>query len=89
MALGATRADILNQLLVEALVLSLAGSVIGVALGSIGSLVFFRLSQVTTAVSLVSVVASVGFAALTGVFFGYYPARRAAALNPAEALSHA
>ena len=88
MSLGATQRDILNQFLTEALFLSLAGSVIGVLLGSIGAYLFATLAKMAAPVSALSIAASVAFAAFTGIFFGYYPARRAAALNPAEALSY-
>jgi len=86
MAIGARGRDVLLQFLVEAVVLSLFGGSIGIALG-------FALSQgVTlwmswpTAVSPQAVLVAFGFAAMTGVFFGFYPARKAAALDPIDAL---
>ena len=86
MAIGARGRDVLLQFLVEAVVLSLFGGTIGIALG-------FALSQgVTfwmnwpTAVSPQAVVVAFGFAAMTGIFFGFYPARKAAALDPIDAL---
>jgi putative ABC transport system permease protein len=86
MAIGARGRDVLLQFLVEAIVLSLVGGGIGIALG-------FGVAQgVTlwqgwpTAVSPNSVLVAFGFAAMTGVFFGFYPARKAAALDPIDAL---
>jgi putative ABC transport system permease protein len=86
MAIGARGRDVLLQFLVEAVVLSLFGGAIGIGLG-------FALSRgVTlwmawpTSVSPQAVVVAFGFAAMTGVFFGFYPARKAAALDPIDAL---
>jgi putative ABC transport system permease protein len=86
MAIGARGRDVLLQFLVEAVVLSLFGGGIGIALG-------FGVSQAVTiwqgwptAVSADAVAISFGFAAAIGVFFGFYPARKAAALDPIDAL---
>jgi len=88
MSIGATRSDVLSQFLMEALLLSLAGSLVGVVTGSIGAVLFSTLAKMPAPISPWSILASVVFAGLTGIFFGYYPARKAASLNPAEALSY-
>ncbi|KUK65584.1 MAG: Uncharacterized protein XD84_0398 [Desulfotomaculum sp. 46_80] len=87
MAIGATRQDILNQFLYEAILLSLTGSFFGIVFGVAGSKIFSYFAKWSTAISIQAVVLSVVFALIIGVFFGYYPARRASRLNPAEALS--
>jgi len=88
MALGASRQDILNQFLYEAVFLSLSGSFIGIVVGIAGSKIFSTFSGWPTVVSVTSIIVAVGFALLVGIFFGYYPARQAARLKPAEALSY-
>jgi putative ABC transport system permease protein len=86
MAIGARGRDVLLQFLVEAVVLSLFGGLIGIALGfGLSTGVTFWLKW-PTAVSTDAVALAFGFAAATGVFFGFYPARKAAALDPIEAL---
>jgi putative ABC transport system permease protein len=87
-ALGARRYDVLRQFLAEALALSLLGGVLGVGLGFAGSWGLSRALGWTTAISTPSVAMSFGFAALIGVLFGFFPARRAASLNPTEALHY-
>jgi putative ABC transport system permease protein len=88
-ALGARRRDIQTQFLIEALVLSLCGGVVGVFVGVVASAMLGALSsEWDTSVSLFSIALSFGFAALVGIFFGYYPARRASQLNPIEALRY-
>jgi putative ABC transport system permease protein len=89
MAIGAKSRDILMQFLVEAVVLSVMGGIIGILLGVGFSAVISSLSaQFQTIVSVWSVVLSFGFAAAVGIFFGYYPARKAAALDPITALRY-
>ncbi len=85
-ALGARRADVLWQFLVEAVVLSSLGGALGAVLGVIVTGVVASATGWTTAVTVDSVVLAMGFAVGVGVFFGWYPARRAAALDPIEAL---
>ncbi len=87
-AVGATRRDILSQFLVEALVLSLTGGFIGLLVGVGGSQLISRLAGWATLVSPASLVLAVTFAAAVGVFFGIYPAQRAAALDPIVALRY-
>ncbi|MCG8442113.1 MAG: ABC transporter permease, partial [Caulobacterales bacterium] len=86
MALGARRGDILAQFALEAVTLSLAGGAIGLALGVAGALVVSDIGQWDPVISPGSLVMSFGFAALVGLVFGAYPARRAARLDPIEAL---
>lgn len=85
-AVGAKTRDILTQFLVEAMVLSIVGGVIGIVLGIGASAVISRLAQWNTVIGLSAVLLAVFFSALIGVSFGYYPARRAAYLDPIEAL---
>ncbi|MGA8326129.1 MAG: ABC transporter permease [Candidatus Cybelea sp.] len=86
MAVGARAGSIMRQFLAESIVLATIGGLIGVAAGGIGALALALLTHWPTAVPLQWVLASVAFSALVGIFFGYYPARQAAALSPIEAL---
>ena len=88
MSLGARRSDVRRQFLAEALVLSLAGGLAGIALGVGASWALSAGLQWTTAVSMRAVALSFGCAFAIGAFFGWVPARRAAALNPIEALRY-
>jgi putative ABC transport system permease protein len=88
LAIGAKRQDILTQFLVEAVTLALVGGLVGIALGISVSMAISYFAQWSTDVSVLSVVVSFFFSALVGVTFGYYPARRAAFLNPIEALRY-
>ena len=87
-AIGAKKKDITTQFLAEAIALTLVGGVIGIALGWLISFAVNLTGVVTTSVSLFSVVLAFGVSALTGIVFGWYPAQRAAALNPIEALRY-
>jgi len=86
MAVGARTRDILGQFLVEAVTLSLIGGLIGVALGIGGSLLIAQLAGWRIVISPEAIALAVAFAFVIGVFFGFYPARKAARLNPVEAL---
>ena len=86
MAVGARTRDILGQFLVEAVTLSLIGGLAGVALGVGGSLLIAELAGWRIVISPQAVGLAVAFAFVIGVFFGFYPARKAARLNPVEAL---
>jgi len=88
MAVGARRHDILKQFLVEAVTLSLLGGVLGIALGVVGSIAIGELAGWRTELQPEAVLLSVGFAAAIGMFFGFYPARKASRLLPIEALRY-
>jgi putative ABC transport system permease protein len=85
-ALGAKRRDIMSQVLTESITLSVVGGVIGIALGALFSTIISSLTPVPSAVELWSVVLGVVITAGVGLFFGWMPARRAAMLDPIEAL---
>ena len=87
-AVGARKADVLLQFLMEAVILSLIGGAIGILLGiGLGQLVNLT-GLMTSVVTLNSVLLAVGFSFATGLFFGIYPANQAASLNPIEALRY-
>jgi len=88
MAIGARGKDILLQFLIEAITLSLIGGAIGVALGLSGSIMIAELGGWPAIIQINSVFLAFGFAAAVGVFFGFYPARKAARLDPIEALRY-
>lgn len=87
-SLGATRKDVLNQFLAEALILSLLGGLIGIAVGYSLAVGITFYSDWDTAVSTWSVIISFGVSSGVGILFGYYPAKQAASLNPIEALRY-
>ncbi len=88
MAVGARSRDILTQFLVEAVTLSLIGGVIGIALGVGGSNAINALAEWRTVLAPEAILLAFGFSAAIGIFFGFYPARKASRLDPIEALRY-
>jgi putative ABC transport system permease protein len=88
MAVGAKGKDIMNQFLIESIVLSLIGGVLGVILGIGGSLAMSAFSQWQAIIDPLSVILAFSFSAAVGIFFGIYPAHKASLLDPIEALRH-
>jgi len=87
-AIGAKKRDISAQFLAESIVLTFCGGAVGIILGWAASQAVTQLAGLTTKVSLTSVLLAFGVSAAIGIIFGYYPARRAADLNPIEALRY-
>ena len=86
LALGARRKDVLKQFLIEAVVLCLAGGLLGVVIGAGGSVLVARLAKWPPLISFGTVLIAFAFSVAIGIFFGLYPAGRAAKMNPIEAL---
>ena len=87
-AIGAKNKDISVQFLAESVMLTFLGGVIGIIFGWLAALAVTQFAGITTSVSLMSIILAVGVSATIGIVFGYYPARRAAGLNPIEALRY-
>src|SRR5436305_14781445 len=85
-AIGATESDVQRQFLLESVVLSLLGGAVGILFGVGTSLVITHVLHWAVAISPLAIVTAVVFSAAVGIFFGFYPARKAAQLDPIEAL---
>ncbi len=88
MAIGARGSDVLTQFLVESIVMSVFGGLIGILVGFGGSEILGRMTGWSTAISPDTMMLAIAFSAAVGIFFGFYPARKAASLNPIEALRY-
>jgi putative ABC transport system permease protein len=88
MAVGASGRDVLAQFLTEAVVLAVVGGIVGIAIGLVGAQVSADIAGWPMLVQGNSVLLAVGVSGVVGVFFGFYPARKAARLNPIDALRH-
>ena len=88
LAIGARESDILTQFLIEAIVLSLAGGILGIILGVIGNQIIYKITDFYIPSAVYSILIGFGFSALVGITFGYFPARKAAKLNPIDALRY-
>lgn len=87
-AIGAKARDILMQFLMESMLVSIAGGLIGIALGIVLGIFISKTASISVKVTATPIILSFSVSAVVGIFFGYYPAKRAAGLNPIEALRY-
>jgi len=87
-AIGAKKREILIQFLIESVILTLIGGILGIILGSLISIAVSKFANITSQVSLYSIFLSLTFSSLVGIIFGYWPAKRAAELDPIVALRY-
>jgi putative ABC transport system permease protein len=87
-AIGAKKRDVLLQFLVEAVTLSLAGGTVGIILGFVTSLIVTQIFEWPASIPAWSIALAFGIAGMVGIFFGFYPARRASRLSPIDALRY-
>ena len=88
MAVGAKKSDILRQFLIESVVICMVGGAIGILAGHTTSLIISKVMNLPSAISYSAIFLAVGVSVLVGVLFGYYPAWKAARLDPIEALRY-
>jgi putative ABC transport system permease protein len=88
MAIGARKNDILLQFMTEAVLLTMIGGLIGIALGAVGATVVSSILAWPTLISIQSITIAFFFSGAVGIFFGFYPAKKAAGLNPIDALRY-
>jgi putative ABC transport system permease protein len=88
MAVGGKGSDILMQFLIEAILISITGGLLGVILGLVSTVFIEKFLNWPTSIALYSIVISFAVCAVTGIFFGWYPAKKAAALDPITALHY-
>jgi len=83
---GAGPSDVRRQFLAEAMLISLVGGALGIVIGIVGALLVGRFSELPVQLNVQVIVMAAAFSVATGLFFGYYPARKASQLDPIEAL---
>jgi len=88
LAVGARQSDVMRQFLIESIVISSVGGIVGIIIGTIAALILGRVTGWSTAIPPSAILIAVGFSAAVGVFFGLYPARKASVLDPIQALRY-